>query len=148
MTLDHNFWMQLAAKVALRSLDPSTKVGTVIVKPNGYMVAAGFNHFAKGIAVTPERLADRNLKYPRTIHAEMDAILHAAEKVDGCNLYTTVFPCKECAKHIIDAGIVEVYSVLPDDMERWRESFELANTLFRDAGVKVQVYPHGVPSDE
>lgn len=54
----------------------------------------------------------RNLtEFGREVHAEMAALNAAARRgaaVQGCSLYTTTFPCHNCAKHIIDAGISAV----------------------------------------
>ena len=56
------------------------------------------------------------IEYGRAVHAEMDALIHAARagiSVRGCMLYTTTFPCHLCAKHIIAAGIRKVVYIEP-----------------------------------
>lgn len=56
------------------------------------------------------------IEYSRSIHAEMDAILNAARSgipPQGCILYTTTFPCHNCARHIVAAGIKAVYYMEP-----------------------------------
>lgn len=56
------------------------------------------------------------LEFSRSIHAEMDAILAAGRKnksVVGSRLFCTTFPCHNCARHIIAAGIKEVYFIEP-----------------------------------
>lgn len=59
----------------------------------------------------------RNLtEYGRAVHAEMDALLSCARENIGtkhANLYCTTFPCHNCAKHIISAGIKRVVYVEP-----------------------------------
>ncbi len=55
-------------------------------------------------------------EYGRTVHAEMAALMDAAHRgvaVSGCHLYTTTFPCHECARHIVAAGITRVVYVEP-----------------------------------
>jgi deoxycytidylate deaminase len=50
------------------------------------------------------------------VHAEMDAILNCARSnnsTQGATLYVTTFPCHNCAKHIVAAGIKEVMFVEP-----------------------------------
>jgi len=50
----------------------------------------------------------------RAVHAEMDAILSCARTgaaTHGARLFSTTFPCHNCAKHLLDAGIVEVQYV-------------------------------------
>ena len=56
------------------------------------------------------------IDYVRAVHAEMAAITDAARhgiSTNGCILYTTTFPCHDCAKHIIAAGISRVVYVKP-----------------------------------
>ena len=56
------------------------------------------------------------IEFSRTVHAEMAAIVDAARRgvsVQDCNLYTTTFPCHECAKHIVAAGIRRVVYIEP-----------------------------------
>ena len=54
---------------------------------------------------------DNLTEFGRDVHAEMSAITSAARRgvsVRGCTLYTTTFPCHNCAKHIVAAGIARV----------------------------------------
>jgi deoxycytidylate deaminase len=57
------------------------------------------------------------IEYSRAIHAEMEAIVSAARSgksgIVGGTLYTTTFPCHNCARHIVAAGISKVYYVEP-----------------------------------
>jgi deoxycytidylate deaminase len=56
------------------------------------------------------------VEFGRSVHAEMDAIISAARRgisLDGCTLYTTTFPCHNCARHIIASGIMKVVYVEP-----------------------------------
>ncbi len=55
-------------------------------------------------------------EFGRAVHAEMESLLQAARNgvsVRGCSLYTTTYPCHNCAKHIIAAGIKEVVYIEP-----------------------------------
>ena len=55
-------------------------------------------------------------EFGRTVHAEMAALLDAARRgvrVEGCTLYTTTFPCHNCAKHIVSAGLARVEYIEP-----------------------------------
>jgi len=48
-------------------------------------------------------------KYPYVVHAELNCILNKnASSAEGCRLYVSLFPCNECAKVLIQAGVVEV----------------------------------------
>ncbi len=58
----------------------------------------------------------RAIEYGRSVHAEMTAILDAARRgvpTKGCTLYTTTYPCHDCARHIIAAGIDRVVYIEP-----------------------------------
>ena len=47
-----------------------------------------------------------NAKYFYSTHAELNAILNSrGGSLEGCKLYVTLFPCNECAKALIQAGI-------------------------------------------
>jgi deoxycytidylate deaminase len=53
-------------------------------------------------------------EYGRAVHAEMDAVLSCARtgaSTRGARLFSTTFPCHNCAKHLVDAGVVEVQYV-------------------------------------
>ena len=61
---------------------------------------------------------ENTIDYMRPVHAEAAALLDAARHgvaTLGCNLYTTTFPCHECARHIVAAGIKEVIYLEPYD---------------------------------
>ncbi len=56
------------------------------------------------------------IEFSRAVHAEMETIISAARtgsSTIGCSLYTTTFPCHNCARHIIAAGITNVYYIEP-----------------------------------
>ncbi len=57
------------------------------------------------------------IEFSRSVHAEMDAIVSLARAgsvgLRGGTLYTTTFPCHSCARHIVAAGITEVYYIEP-----------------------------------
>lgn len=55
-------------------------------------------------------------EFGRTVHAEMDAITQATRlgiSLAGGTLYTTVFPCQNCTKHIVAVGIKKVIYIEP-----------------------------------
>jgi dCMP deaminase len=73
------------------------------------------------------------------IHAEVNAILFANRDLHGCTLYTWPFqPCSRCASIVVQKGINRVVS-LKDDDERWAKSFTLANQIFNEAKVTVDI---------
>ncbi|MFM9928131.1 anti-phage dCTP deaminase [Variovorax sp. H27-G14] len=70
------------------------------------------------------------IEFSRSVHAEMDAIVSLARAggvgVKGTTLYTTTFPCHSCARHIVAAGIADVYYIEPYEKS-------LASELHSDA---------------
>lgn len=63
-------------------------------------------------------------EYGRAVHGEMDAILSCARlgiQVDGKHLFVTTFPCHNCTRHIIAAGIKKVYYIEPYPKSRARD---------------------------
>lgn len=57
------------------------------------------------------------IEFSRAVHAEMDAIISVARSgkggLKGATLYSTTFPCHNCARHIVTAGISRVVYVEP-----------------------------------
>jgi len=57
------------------------------------------------------------IEFSRAVHAEMDALMSAARRggngVEGSTLFTTTYPCHNCARHIVAAGIRSVYFIEP-----------------------------------
>ncbi len=86
---DHHF-LDRCLLNARMSKDPRTQVGAIIVGPDREQRADGFNGFPRGIADTPERLNDRDIKMRLIVHAERNAICNAARigvSIQGCTLY-------------------------------------------------------------
>jgi len=130
-------FLDLAAFIASWSKDPSTKCGAVLTKGNR-VVSVGYNGFPRGVDDNIELLESRDKKYPRIIHAEMNALMFARGRTKGCTLYTWPFqPCAPCAGPIIQADVIRVVSPLHhvEAAERWNESFKLAADMFGQSRV-------------
>ena len=83
-TNPHQHFCQHATLLARRSKDPSTQVGCVIVDPHERRaVSEGYNGFPRGCNDDPEIYQDRDVKYLRTIHAEVNAIITARRDLSG-----------------------------------------------------------------
>lgn len=135
----HQMFMAVAKVVALRSKDPSTQVGAVVVNADNHIVGTGYNGFPRGCSdlVYPwGRLGQVNkTKYPYVVHAELNAILNCGgHSLKGCSIYTVLFPCNECAKAIIQAGITTVYYA--NDKYAATDSVEASKAMLKSAGVK------------
>jgi len=132
-------FITLAEHIASWSRDPSTKVGAVIVDEDKRVVSLGYNGFPKGVQDTPDRYANREVKYRMVCHAERNAILFARRDLTGCILYTTFFPCAACAGMIIQAGIDEVVTIARSADERWAADIETAHVMLAEANVAIRV---------
>jgi dCMP deaminase len=123
-------------------------VGAVIVRPDKTIASVGYNGFPRGVQDLKERYDDRETKYAYTVHGEMNAILNASEKLDGYTLY--IYPafaspptCDRCAVHVIQSGITRVVGIRGqvDEalLQRWQGALERASTLYKEAGVEVDM---------
>lgn len=133
------FWCEEAGHKAVRSKDPSTQVGCVIVDADQDIVISGYNGMPQGILETPQ-LWERPLKYDVVLHAELNAISRAAKKgrsVANTVLYCTHFPCNDCAKAIVAAGIKRVICGPPP--KGWDEEHKKSSQLFQMAGITLQL---------
>ncbi len=135
-------FMQQAQIISTWSKDPSTRVGCIIVSPERFVLSEGYNGFPHGIADTYERLHDRDLKYPRVVHAEANAVINAGRngaKIDGGILFVTAPPCYDCAKMIIQAGIHEILYINLDNSKKnvpgWREKLAISFDMFNEVGI-------------
>lgn len=75
----------------------------------------GFDEEIIRTSLENSRLKDIT-EYGRSVHAEMEALLHCARNNTnsrGATLYCTTFPCHNCAKHIVASGIERVVYVEP-----------------------------------
>jgi len=134
---------QLALEIAQLSKDPRTKVGCLIIDSRGAIRATGYNGFPRGVDDDPGRYADRNIKLRLVAHAEANAIANAAAvgtPLEGCGLVVTKYPCHECAKLIINAGIKHIYTAKPETDTVWIDSAETSSMMFFEAGVIIETY--------
>ena len=111
------------------------------MRPDLTTASRGYNGFPRGIADTPGRLNDREVKYELVVHAETNALLTAREPLHGYTLYCTFPPCSRCAVSIIQAGIVRVVAIKPTAEQEERWGFWRTRDLFKEAGIDISEYP-------
>ena len=105
--------MAIAILSAMRSKDPSTSVGACIVSEDNKILSLGYNGMPIGCSDDEypwEREGNAlDTKYLYVCHAELNAILnYTGTALKGAKIYTTLFPCNECTKALIQSGIKEV----------------------------------------
>lgn len=106
------YFLNIAEQVALKSKDPSTKTGCVIVDEQYRPVSFGYNGFIAGCNES-KMSQERPLKYHLVLHAEMNAILFSRRDLRNCILYTLYAPCENCLKHILQVGIKKIVYKYP-----------------------------------
>jgi len=137
------FFMGVAELAAKRSKDPNTKVGACIVNDRNIILSTGYNGMPIGcddddMPWCREGAFDKS-KYAYVCHAELNAILNCdGRSLVGSTLYVTNFPCNECAKAIIQAGIRKV--IFKEDKYPDSDATQVAKMLFVTCGVSVLSY--------
>jgi dCMP deaminase len=106
----HKKYLEIAQKISELSHSNKKKVGTIIVK-NSSIISDGYNGTPYGYDNQCEDL-DGNTKW-YTLHSEANAITKLVRigglSAEDAILYSTLSPCKECAKLILQCGIKKVY---------------------------------------
>lgn len=136
--IKHLKYLAIADAVAALSKDPSTQVGALLLGAGGEFGPSGYNGLPRGIPEPAERW-ERPEKYRRVVHAEANALLAAARtgwRTHGATMIVTLYPCHDCAKLIIQAGIKTLITRAPS-CERWAESFQLSTEMLAEAGVVI-----------
>lgn len=140
MKWDKRF-LELARNVSTWSKDPSTQVGAIIVAPNKTVVSLGYNGFPRMMPDLEDYLNNREEKYSRIIHAEVNALIQAARPLTGCTLYTYPFmPCDRCAVQMVQAGIMRIVfpPATPAQEERWGSAFKQTRKILTECKVRFQ----------
>ena len=142
VTWDETF-INLSNEIAKRSKDQNTKLGTVIVGPDNEIRATGYNSFPRGINDNIQERQERPYKYKWFEHAERNAIYNAARvgiPLKGCRLYCRWHPCSDCARAIIQVGIIEVIveELIIEGRDDWNDDMKVAYQLLLEAGVTIR----------
>ena len=140
------YFMGIAYLSAMRSKDPNTQVGAYIVSRENKILSVGYNGFPKGCDDDEfpwKRDGDiYDSKYAYVTHSELNAILnYRGGSLEGTKLYVTLFPCNECAKAIIQAGIIEL--VYADDKYQGTPANLASRRMLKAAGVRMTPYEKG-----
>lgn len=137
-------FMELARHVGAWSKDRSRQVGCVVVGSDNTVRAVGFNGFPRGLNDEHDHRHQRPEKYLWTEHAERNAIYAAARNgisLAGSRMYLPWFPCVECARAIVQAGIVELIAMAPDLADpQWGQGFSVSIELLEEAGIAVRYF--------
>ena len=142
------YFMAIAVLSAMRSKDPSTRVGACIVSNDNRILSIGYNGAPNGFCddyFPWERNGDMlNTKYAFVCHGEMNAILNyrgSRKELEGSKIYVDLFPCNECAKLIVQSGIKEVIYLSDKFKDKEgnlceTDSVKASKLMFNTCGVK------------
>ena len=144
------YFMSIAILSSFRSKDPNTKVGACIVSREHKVLSLGYNGMPTGIddneipwGRKSEGKSILDTKYPYVCHAELNAILNSNHDLKDSIVYVTLFPCNECTKAIIQAGIKEIIYI--SDKYHDTEEEIAARKMLDMAGVKYTKYTGKIP---
>ena len=107
------YFMEITSLVASRSTCDRAFVGCLLVNDDNRIVSTGYNGSVKKNPHCDDighKMRDNHCI--ATIHAEMNALLYCAKEgisVKNCTAYVTHFPCLNCTKALIQAGIKKIY---------------------------------------
>lgn len=142
------YFMAVAKLSAMRSKDPHTQVGACIVSNDNRILSIGYNGAPNGF--NDEKFPwgregnPLETKYLYVVHAERNAILNyrgSRKDLENSKIYVDLFPCNECAKEIIQAGIKEVVYLSDKYADTYetiasKKLLESCNVLYRKIDLK------------
>jgi dCMP deaminase len=131
------YYMNIAEVVKTRSLDPKTKVGSVLVSlKDKRIISTGYNSAPAGLDDDSIDWSDREYIHTIVCHSEMNTILYANSRFEDSVLYTTMSPCCDCMKLLSCAKIKQViYKCEYKDLEKSKKLalfFGIVMTKFTD----------------
>lgn len=137
------YFMGIALLSAKRSKDPNTQVGACVINEKNIILSTGYNGMPKGCSddeLPWDREGDfENTKYAYVCHAELNAILNSdGRSLADSTIYVTCFPCNECAKAIIQAGIKKV--VYLEDKYPNADATKVSKKLFKMADINLEKF--------
>ncbi|MDR1700789.1 MAG: dCMP deaminase family protein, partial [Lachnoclostridium sp.] len=132
------YFMGIALLSAKRSKDPNTCVGSCIVSGDNKILSVGYNGMPHGCSDDEypwEKSGDElDTKYLYVCHAELNALLnYTGTNLRGAKVYTTLFPCNECTKALIQSGIKEV--IFGEDKYAETNSVIASKKMMKSAGI-------------
>lgn len=131
------YFTQLAILSSKRSKDPNTQVGVVIVDDKNRIVSIGYNGFPRGCSdddFSWNKGEGLDNKYLYVVHAEVNAILNTNKSPNNCIMYSTLFPCSNCTKIIIQSGIKRIYYIdnkTGIDFEASKKMLDVADVKYK-----------------
>jgi len=133
------YFSRITRDISMRSTCVRHRFGAVVVNGKHEIVATGYNGVVRGAPHCTENGCIKNMRGIASgtgheicpaVHAEQNALIQAGRNAVNCALYVNAFPCKICARLIVNSGIVRV--VVSDEYTD-KEGLE----ILKAAGVEV-----------
>ncbi|NOZ77028.1 MAG: cytidine deaminase [Euryarchaeota archaeon] len=111
------YFARIVDGIAARSTCTRRQIGAIVVNKDHHIVSTGFNgvvrkapHCSEVGCVKDEKdiASGTGHSICPAVHAEQNALIQAGRAAAGCTLYLNAFPCKICARLIVNAGIERV----------------------------------------
>lgn len=136
----------MAEMVASWSEDRSRKVGAVIVGPGNETISVGYNGLPRRVDASIEGRHSKtnHEKYLWFEHAERNAIYNAVRtgvRLEGTTMYCSSYPCADCSRAIIQAGITKLCTFSYDESDPvFNRHFLVAEEMMREAKIEVALF--------
>ncbi len=141
-----DYFMSMVYLVATKSKDERTHIGAVIVGPDNEIKSAGYNSFVRRLKDNISERQKKPEKYFWFEHAERNAVYNATligTSLKGCKMYTNGIPCMDCARGVIQSGILEV--IVDKEWNKGNSGEDLENSkrtieMFKEVGVNLRYW--------
>ena len=141
-----DYFMSMAYLVASKSKDERTHIGAVIVGNNNEVKSTGYNSFVRGLNDNVLERQKKPEKYFWFEHAERNAIYNATligTSLKGCKMYTNGISCMDCARGIVQSGILEI--IIDEEWEKSNQGKDLEHSkrtlqMFNEVGIKIKYW--------
>jgi dCMP deaminase len=152
MTMTHQYdswderFFSLCMLLSSWSEDRSRQVGSVIVGAGNVILGTGYNGLPRKVSADDETRHSRENgeKYLWFEHAERNAIYNMARAgiaTSGCRIYINNFPCADCARAIIQSGIIQLNSFAPDVADlNFTRHYRVAEMMLMESGVEIRLF--------
>jgi len=145
------YFVSMLYLVAMKSKDQKTQNATIIVGPDNEIRSTGYNSFPRGINDNLPERQERPEKYFWVEHGERNAVYNAARvgiSLKGCRAYVTGIPCMDCARGLVQSGIIEIitHTIKKYESDLWDEHEKRTLVLLKEAGVSLRQYSGNIIS--
>lgn len=138
-------FMEIAKNISNWSKDPKRKVGSIIVGNDKEIISTGYNGLPRNVDDEKNERYEKPDKIYYVEHAERNAIYNAARlgiKTMNCDLYTTLYPCSDCARAIIQSGIKRI--IINNDInmfkkDNWKYNCKISKKMLNESNVEILI---------